>query len=132
MKTLFAGLLVFSSFMYGCASGPTIAEYVSPYPGDSMTNKAPLLEKQAVEGLRQMLLDQLKCNQFQITDREIIEVTDKFIVDSYGKLYSGGSLELWKVKACGQELKLDFAVINDGSRGANKMRFLEHKEKAKQ
>jgi len=96
-----------------------------------MTKKAPLLEKQAIDGLQRMLQSQLKCEKFQIVDREVIEVTEKFIVDQYGKLYSGGSHELWSIKACGQEIKLDFAVINDGNRGANKMRFVEHKEKTK-
>jgi hypothetical protein len=131
MKTPVALLLMLVTLLHGCASGPTIFEYVSPYPGDSMTKKAPVLEKQAVEGLQQMLQSQLKCDQFLITDRKIIEVSDKFIVDQNGKLYSGGSKELWSVTACGQVLMLDFFVINDGNRGANKMLFVEHKDKAK-
>lgn len=97
-----------------------------------MTKKAPVLEKQAVRGLQQMLRDKLSCDQFQITDRKIIEASEKFIVDTHGKLYSGGSKELWDVTACGHALVLDFYVVNDGNRGANSMLFTEHKVKAKQ
>ena len=127
----FPFLLIFSSLLYGCATGPTISEYVSPYPGNSVTKKAPLLEKQAIEGLRKMVQDKRKCEQFQLIDRKVIEVSDKFVIDQYGRLYVGGARELWSVKACGQDLKLDFFVANEGNRGANSMLFVEHASETK-